>query len=599
VSAELVGEAAKFQIAFVPEYQRMLLHRVELRRDGQWFDRMRPESVTLARREAQFESDLATGEVAALVVIEDVRRGDVLRVSYTLEGSNPVLAGMSNDEFRFAWISPILDRHARVLYPAGTKVATRSERGAPAARIRSDATRVEVVAAAHGVAAVQDDSDYPPWYSPWATLEIGERRTWADVARWAVALYPDSGPLPEQLRDRVAEWRALPTRDERVLAALRAVQEEVRYFGTELGESTHRPADPAETWRRRYGDCKDKARLLSVLLRELGIAAEPALVSAAVGRGVGDRLPAATAFNHVIVRARDGDETWWLDPTMTQQRGALAAIGVGNFGVALPVAPAQQELVEVRRGAPPDTKRVVERWQPSEDGESAELTITTTMTGALADGARRVISSEGAEAMSRRFAEFYRRVFGEVEVVEPLAARDDEAVNRVELVERYRLPQPWSVEAGGERGLDVSADSILEAAQLPRWTARQSPLALGDPLRISHSIEVALPRGWSVSDTVSELEVQGKGIKFERKSRPGKELLVIDESFERALSEVGVEHVAEHIAARRRIVEAASFRLVLAVPSKERARSRDERMRQLMRGILDERESNRATGEPR
>lgn len=599
MSSELVGEAAKYEIEFVPEYQKLALHRVALRRNGQWFDRLKPASITLARRESEFESDMATGEVAALVVIEDVRAGDVVRVSYSLEGSNPVLARMDTDAFRFAWVSPILDRDVRVLYPAGAKVSTRSDRGAPEAKVASAKGGVEVRASAHGVAAIHDDADYPSWYSPWPTLQVGEERAWADVARWALTLYPAPAPLPDELEGRIAEWRALPTRDARMLAALRAVQEEVRYFGTELGESTHRPAEPAETWRRRYGDCKDKARLLSAVLHELGVQAEPALVSAGTGRGVRDQLPSGAAFDHVIVRARDGDRTWWLDPTMTLQRGALDAIAVSDFGAALPVTTGVTGLVDVVRQPRNDGKQVRERWEPSADGKTAELTITSAVTGALADDMRRQLSSQGEEAVSRRFAEYYRRSFGELEVVAPLAARDDEAANRIELVERYRMLKPWADETAGERAIDVVADSIGEVAQLPRATERKSPLALGDPVRIEHSIEIALPPGWRVSDAVSPLRVDGKGISFERTATPGKDAIVVGERFERALPEVALADVREHLSARRRIVDATGFRLILELPGKSKQKSRDDRMQQLMKGIMDEREQRRGGDEGR
>ena len=35
------------------------------------------------------------------------------------------------------------------------------------------------------------------------------------------------------------------------------------YFSVLLGDSSHRPTPPVETWARRYGDCKDKAWLLA------------------------------------------------------------------------------------------------------------------------------------------------------------------------------------------------------------------------------------------------------------------------------------------------------------------------------------------------
>ena len=92
---------------------------VEVRRGGSWKNQLDPAAVTLARRESEFENDMATGSVTALLVLSDVRVGDVVRVSYTIEGENPILQGLVDNEFFFGWRSPNLDRRARVLFPPG------------------------------------------------------------------------------------------------------------------------------------------------------------------------------------------------------------------------------------------------------------------------------------------------------------------------------------------------------------------------------------------------------------------------------------------------------------------------------------------------
>ncbi len=80
------------------------------------------------------------------------------------------------------------------------------------------------------------------------------------------------------------------------------------------------PARADETWQRRFGDCKGKTVLLLALLKELGIQAEPALVSLGGGDGLDERLPSLGAFNHVIVRATIGGKVYWLDGTRTGDR---------------------------------------------------------------------------------------------------------------------------------------------------------------------------------------------------------------------------------------------------------------------------------------
>ena len=73
--------------------------------------------------------------------------------------------------------------------------------------------------------------------------------------------------------------RALPSNEERVVAALEFVQSEIRYFSVSLGENSHRPASPDIVLKRRYGDCKDKSLLLMTLLDELKIPSKVVLLT--------------------------------------------------------------------------------------------------------------------------------------------------------------------------------------------------------------------------------------------------------------------------------------------------------------------------------
>jgi hypothetical protein len=131
MSSSLVSEAGRFEIAYNPGYQQLTIHRVELRRDGKWQQRLVPEHISIARREKGFEQDMTDGQVTALVVLDDVRVGDVVRVSYTISGSNPILAGQGQDWQRFSWQSPVLESHLRVLYDPGRKLQVYRSLNAP------------------------------------------------------------------------------------------------------------------------------------------------------------------------------------------------------------------------------------------------------------------------------------------------------------------------------------------------------------------------------------------------------------------------------------------------------------------------------------
>lgn len=191
---------------------------------------------------------MADGNVTALVVLDDVRVNDVVRIRYSIHGSNPILAGQIVDGTNFGWYNPILASRLRVLHDPGSELDIRRAPGAPEAHVRNSAEAAEVMLEASRIRAYTDEGSYPVWYQRFPAAHVSKKRLWSDVVDWALPLYPQPGKLPDDLERELAAWAALPTPEARVKAALRAVQEQVRYFGAELGASSHRPSPPAETW---------------------------------------------------------------------------------------------------------------------------------------------------------------------------------------------------------------------------------------------------------------------------------------------------------------------------------------------------------------
>jgi hypothetical protein len=598
VSEQLVADAARFQMEFVPDYQRLILHRVEVRRGGAWKNQLDPAAVTLARRESEFEHDMATGSVTALLVLPDVRAGDVVRVSYTVEGENPILEGLDDDDFVFGWRNPILDRRARVLFSPDAVPATYAENGPPQAHMRKRKGALEWVAEKHGQAELVDEKDYPLWYSPFPRIALGEKRTWHDIAAWAARLYPPPAALPEELESRIAAWRELPDEPARIGAALRAVQDEVRYFGQEIGASTHRPAEPAVTWQRRYGDCKDKARLLSTVLTRLGIPARPALVSASRGRAIADLPPAASVFDHVIVEVprAAGTPSLWLDPTQTQQRGSPLELAVGDFGVALPVGDEVAALVDVLRPAHAvDRIRVVSRYVPADAGTAAHLEVESEYTGYPAQAMRRQFSGEGAEAIGRRYADTYRQRYGKVELTTAPTLQEDPAKDQVLVKEHYLLADPWSDKGGGHRGLDIHADSISAELGSPHALDRRAPLALRHPIEMIEIAEVKLPAGWKWGSSGSHAEYADAAMRYESKTTPTKDGLRLEQSYRSAADVVTLEDLTRHEEVARQARDAVSRTLVFDLPAGAVAAQRDQRLQRLLRDVMDARKSDKNT----
>ena len=87
----------------------------------------------------------------------------------------------------------------------------------------------------------------------------------------------------------------------------RFASQEIRYVGLEHGVGGIVPRSPSNTYKRRYGDCKDKTVLFIDLANRAGIDAYPVLTS--TFRNDLDKLllPASNYFNHMIACAALSD----------------------------------------------------------------------------------------------------------------------------------------------------------------------------------------------------------------------------------------------------------------------------------------------------
>ncbi|MDV7401596.1 DUF3857 domain-containing protein, partial [Arthrospira platensis SPKY1] len=91
--AGALGVIGQPQLAFNPQHQRLLLHRVHLVRGDEVIDHTPTVRVRFLQRETELEQGVYSGVITAALLLEDVRVGDTLHLVYSVEGDNPVFAG--------------------------------------------------------------------------------------------------------------------------------------------------------------------------------------------------------------------------------------------------------------------------------------------------------------------------------------------------------------------------------------------------------------------------------------------------------------------------------------------------------------------------
>ncbi len=204
------------------------------------------------------------------------------------------------------------------------------------------------------------------------------------------------------------------------------VQQQIRYVAIEMGVGGYQPHAAEDVFRLRYGDCKDKATLLSAMLSSVGI--HSALVLVDTERGVIDKDDPSIVGNHMIVAieipqgydspnslklhsvvtARTGkrylifDPTWYLTPF-----GQLEDNLQGGYGVLLEGDDSQVLQLPVMSPTL-DTIQRTGSFVLSADG-TLSGSATDKRYGDLAEDRRRVFSSD--DNVKRQ--EYMDRVIGE------------------------------------------------------------------------------------------------------------------------------------------------------------------------------------------
>jgi tetratricopeptide (TPR) repeat protein len=329
-------------IDWSPELGDLTVHKLHLLRGDTVIDVLAKQEFTVLRRENNLESAMLNGVLTATIQPEGLQPGDILDVAYTIDGREPVLQEHVGGVLEMNYDAPIARAHLRVSWDEGVPLRWREEQ-LPAALTRT-ANSLEMTA--DDVQPLVPPKSAPARYLLGRHLQYSDFASWSEVADLFVPLYDEASALADgsPLEAEIARIRAA-TDDPvaRAEAALRLVQDQVRYVYIGMDAGALAPASADTTWARRFGDCKGKTALLLALLRGLDIEAAPALVSSVGGNGLDERLPEVLWFDHIIVRARIGGEVYWLDGTRTGDRD-LARLAVPGFQWALPIGPAASQL---------------------------------------------------------------------------------------------------------------------------------------------------------------------------------------------------------------------------------------------------------------
>ncbi len=242
-----------------------------------------------------------------------------------------------------------------------------------------------------------------------AYVAFSTGRSWGDLARRYSELVDQTlrgADLTAFLRSATSGLKgAAPSQLDLINLYLARLGQEVRYTGIELGEGGMVPRKPAETLRRRFGDCKDKAVLLTAMLRASDIPAYVALLSAGEDEAdVEESLPGFGTFDHAIVVV-PGTPALWIDPTDPFARaGELPLADEGRL--ALIASPTATGLTRTPESTSADNREVETREFLLADLGPSRIVETTDFFGAPERALRAFYAQQADDAIRKALKEY-------------------------------------------------------------------------------------------------------------------------------------------------------------------------------------------------
>ena len=343
--------------------------------------------------------------------------------------------------------------------------------------------------------------------------------TWQSIGEWYQALAKDRVVATPEIAAKTKELVGDKTDFyDKTEAIAEFVQKQVRYFVIELGIGGYQPHYAADILHNRYGDCKDKATLLTAMLSTVGI--HGALVMVDHRRGVVDPDAPSIVGDHVIaaieiprgysspklrsvVTSKTGRQYLIFDPTWDKTAfGQLEHNLQGGYGVL--VEGSDSQIIQFPVLSPDlNTIHRTASFQLQSDG-TLKGTVTEKRFGDLSEDRRSLYTMGDAKEQTQ----FLDRMLGQdftSFTVSDVKVQNAEALNK-DLTTSYVLAADRFGKSMGSL-LMVRPRVLGSEGLYADQKQRHVPINLDETMQEHDDYAIELPPGYSVDEIPNPIKL--------------------------------------------------------------------------------------------
>lgn len=491
-------QLGNLMLSWNPSSGTATVHRVTIHRDGQEIDVLQKTQFKILQREDQLEQATLSGILTATLQVPDLRVGDALEVSYTIRDADPTLGGAVAGVWSLAEVPLPGQYRLGLSWEDGQAPRTKIS---PALQTAVTTTPGALALALNDPASLPAPQDAPPRYAWQRVIEYSDYPAWSAITAKFAPLYAEAARLKpgSPLKAEAARIKAAHRDEmERAAAALKLVQQQVRYVYVGLGAGNLTPTGADVSWDRRFADCKGKTALLLAMLGELGIEAEAVLVNnSGEDDGMDQRLPNPGYFDHVLVRATIAGKPRWLDGTLPPvARPSLRPILPYRW--VLPIDAQGGALERVAWQPFPEPQKIVLYELDARKGFDTPAKITTTTISRGIEGLAEYsqLSAMTGDQLTTAFRS--DMVGGSFDSIDSVRWRYDDNNDASVLTISGSGTVDWNDDGDGKKSLSLPGGGFNPPNRRQRDASQdqKAPFA-NDPEFVCHVTTVRLPSSTS------------------------------------------------------------------------------------------------------
>ena len=303
-------------ISFDPTFERLTLNEARiLKADGSIVP-IEPRHVQL--RDVATDFQVYDQDKQLVISFPNLEVGDAYEVKWTVRGKNREFGGEFFSRYTFGDdLQPVLRDEFRVRVPKNKTLKYATVNGTANLVITDvDGDKLYHWAVTNR-AELPRDEDRPSKEELRLQVAVSTFPTWEAVGAWKHKLRAECWKCLPEVRKIVDDvTRNLKTPEAKAKALTYWVRRHIRYLSRGPGGLGYTPHLPHQVMTHRYGDCKDQAQLLAVMLREVGL---PVWLVTLGTLDDGQVLPAVPSpwGSHAIVLTKIDGKDYWIDTTVS------------------------------------------------------------------------------------------------------------------------------------------------------------------------------------------------------------------------------------------------------------------------------------------